>query len=317
MAVFTCLVTRAVHLEVAHNLSTDSCVMAIRRFVRRRGPPIEIFSDNGTNFVGANNELVKQIKTINSECAETFTDARTKWSINPPSAPHMGGVWERMVRSVKEAIRALDDGRKLNDEILMTVLAEAEGFINSRPLTYMPQESADSEAITPNHFLLGNSSGAQDPLRTPVDLAATLRSSYQRSQFLSDAIWKRWLKEYFPTLNKRSKWFSDGKPVQVGDLVYVAEGSRRTWMRGKVMQVITGKDGRVRQAIIRTAGDKELKRPVAKLAVMEVGGSGSCTEPRDPHQDLRGGGCSGTTVPPNRSEHVCQIDRSIKRQSQM
>ncbi|XP_062703806.1 uncharacterized protein LOC134286238 [Aedes albopictus] len=296
VAVFTCLVTRAIHLEVAHNLSTDSCIMAVRRFVRRRGPPVEIFSDNGTNFVGASNELAKQIKHINNECAETFTDARTKWTFNPPSAPHMGGVWERMVRSVKEAIRALDDGRKLNDEILLTVLAEAEGFINSRPLTYMPQGSADGEAITPNHFLLGRSSGMQDPLRTPVDLASALRSSYQRSQFLSDAVWQRWLKEYFPTLNKRSKWFTDGKPVQVGDLVYVAEGSRRTWVRGQVMQVIVGSDGRVRQAIIRTAGGKELKRPVVKLAVMEVAGSESFTDPKGPHQDPRGGGCSGTTA---------------------
>lgn len=250
VAVFTCLVIRAVHLELAYSLSTDSCVMAVRRFIRRRGPPVEIFSDNGTNFVGASNELKEQIRSINCECANTFTDARTKWTFNPPSAPHMGGVWERMVRSVKEAIRALDDGRKLNDEILITVLAEAEGFINSRPLTYMPQESADYEAITPNHFLLGNSSGAQDPLKAPADMAAALRSSYQRSQLLSDAVWNRWLKEYFPTMNKRSKWLAESKPVQVGDLVYVAEGNRRAWVRGRIQQVIPGSDGRIRQAIV-------------------------------------------------------------------
>ena len=296
VAVFTCLVTRAVHLEVAYNLSTDSCILAVRRFVRRRGPPVEIFSDNGTNFVGASNELKEQIRCINIDCADTFTDARTKWTFNPPSAPHMGGVWERMVRSVKEAIRALDDGRKLNDEILQTVLVEAEGFINSRPLTYMPQGSADFEAITPNHFLLGNSSGAQDPLRAPVDMAAALRSSYQRSQFLSDAVWNRWLKEYFPTLNKRSKWFAESKPVQVGDLVYVAEGTRRTWLRGIVQQVIMGRDGRIRQAVVRTAGGKELKRPIVKLAVMEVAGSESCKNPVGSHHDPRGGGCSGTTA---------------------
>ncbi|XP_058819112.1 uncharacterized protein LOC131681975 isoform X2 [Topomyia yanbarensis] len=293
VAVFTCLVTRAVHLEVAHCLSTDSCIMAVRRFIRRRGSPVEICSDNGTNFVGASNELIKQIKNINNGCADTFTDARTKWTFNPPSAPHMGGVWERMVRSVKEALRALDDGRKLNDEILLTVLTEAECFINSRPLTYMPQESAGEEAITPNHFILGSSSAAHDPLRTPVDWAAALRSSYQRSQYLSEAAWNRWLKEYFPTLNKRPKWFEESKPVQVGDLVYVAEGSRRTWIRGKVQQVIVGSDGRIRQAVVRTSSGRELKRPVVKLAVMEVAAGGFCEEPSNPHQDPRGGGCSG------------------------
>ncbi|XP_058817628.1 uncharacterized protein LOC131680927 [Topomyia yanbarensis] len=265
VVVFTCLVTRAVHLEVAHCLFTDSCIMAVRRFVRKRGSPAEICSDNGTNFVGASNELIKQIKDINSECADTFTDARTKWTFNPPSAPHMGGVWERMMRSVKEAMRALDDGRKLNDEILLTVLAETEGFINSRPLTYMPQESADSEAITPNHFTLGNSSGAHDKFRTPVDLA-------------------------------RSKWFTESKPVRVGGLVYVAEGDRRTWVRGKVQQVIAGNDGRVRQAIVRTAGGRELKRPVVKLAVMEVTAAESYEEFDGPRQDPRGGGCSGITA---------------------
>ncbi|XP_062534843.1 uncharacterized protein LOC134204024 [Armigeres subalbatus] len=296
VAVFTCLVTRAVHLEVAHNLSTDSCIMAIRRFVRKRGPPVEICSDNGTNFVGASNELAEQIRNINGECADTFTDARTKWTFNPPSAPHMGGVWERMVRSVKEAMRALDDGRRLNDEILLTVLAEAESFINSRPLTYMPQVSTDTEAITPNHFILGSSSGAQDPLGTPTNWASALRSSYQRSQFLSDAVWNRWLKEYFPTLNKRSKWFAESKPVKVGDLVYVADGHRRAWIRGKVQQVIFGSDGRIRQAIVRTASGRELKRPVVKLAIMEVTSGESYEDLTGPQQDSQGGGCSGTTA---------------------
>ncbi|XP_062538847.1 uncharacterized protein LOC134207144 [Armigeres subalbatus] len=95
VAVFTCLVIRAIHLEVAYDLSSESCIMAIRRFTRRRGSPVQIFSDNGTNFVGANRELHKQ---INVECAGTYTDARTKWSFNTPSAPHMGGVWERMLK---------------------------------------------------------------------------------------------------------------------------------------------------------------------------------------------------------------------------
>lgn len=93
VVVFTCLVVRAVHLQLAYSLTTDSCIMAIRRFTRRWGSPVEIFTDNGTNFIGANRELQEQIKRINDECCETFTDARTKWSFNPPAAPHMGGVW--------------------------------------------------------------------------------------------------------------------------------------------------------------------------------------------------------------------------------
>ncbi|XP_058817250.1 uncharacterized protein LOC131680552 [Topomyia yanbarensis] len=295
VAVFTCLVVRAIHLEVSFDLSTDSCIMAIRRFVRRRGSPVEIFSDNGTNFVGASRELQEQIKQINAGCAETFTDARTKWTFNPPSAPHMGGVWERMVRSVKVAMRAIDDGRKLTDEILLTVLAEVEGFINARPLTYMPQDSTEHEALTPNHFLFGNTSGAHEPITMPTKPGEALRSGFKRSQYLADAIWDRWLKEYFPTINKRSKWLEEVKPVRVGDLVYIAEGNRRTWVRGKIEEVIVASDGRIRQAMVRTASGM-LKRPVAKLAVMELGvSSESEKEENEHHPDSPGGGCSGNT----------------------
>ncbi|XP_053699197.1 uncharacterized protein LOC128746180 [Sabethes cyaneus] len=221
IAVFTCLVVRAVHLEVAFNLSTESCISAIRRFVCRRGSPIEIVTDNGTNFVGASRELQKQ---INADCAATFTDAKTRWTFNPPSAPHMGGVWERMVRSVKEAMRALDNGKKLTDETLATVICEVEEFINTRPLTYMAQGIGEGEALTPNHFVKGSSSGISDALKLPVSLAEALRNSYQRSQYLANEAWGRWLKEYLPSVNRRTKWFDDVRSVKVGDLVYVAEG---------------------------------------------------------------------------------------------
>ncbi|XP_055527780.1 uncharacterized protein LOC129720338 [Wyeomyia smithii] len=123
VALFTCLTIRAVHLEIAYSLSTDSCISCFRRFVGRRGAPLEVYSDNGTNFVGAERVLMRQIK---SDMAEAFTNANTKWLFNPPSAPHMGGVWERMVRSVKAAIESIDTGRKLNDEGFLTLLIEAE-----------------------------------------------------------------------------------------------------------------------------------------------------------------------------------------------
>ncbi|XP_062538650.1 uncharacterized protein LOC134206923 [Armigeres subalbatus] len=111
VALFTCMTTRAVHLEVAYSLTTESCKMAIRRFVKRRGSPSEIFSDNGTNFVGANRDLMRE---LNAGCADTFTSAKTRWTFNPPSAPHMDGAWERMVRSVKDAMKAfIDDGRNV------------------------------------------------------------------------------------------------------------------------------------------------------------------------------------------------------------
>ncbi|XP_058820314.1 uncharacterized protein LOC131682669 [Topomyia yanbarensis] len=267
IALFTCLTTRAVHLEVAHSLTTQACVMAIRRFTCRRGVPLEIFSDNGTNFKGASKEVVKRIY---ADCDETFTDATTRWNFNPPSAPHMGGAWERLVRSVKAALSELDDGRKLTDEILLTTLAEAEDLVNSRPLTYIPIELGAEAALTPNHFLRSSVAGDVTQSVRKSDQAQALRDSYKRSQYLADQIWKRWISEYLPTLNQRSKWHDESDPVEVGDIVYIVdENSRKGWVRGIVTTVFKSKDGRIRQALVRTTKG-EMKRPVAKLAVLEV-----------------------------------------------
>ncbi|XP_058811097.1 uncharacterized protein LOC131675992 [Topomyia yanbarensis] len=156
IALFTCLTVRAVHLEVAYSMSTASCISCIRRFVSRRGSPIEFFTDNGTNFQGADRILREQ---INQGLSATFTNTSTKWTFIPPGAPHMGGAWERLVRSVKAAMGdAYADG-KLDDEGLLTLVTEVECLVNTRPLTYLPLDSEESEALTPNHFLIGSSSG--------------------------------------------------------------------------------------------------------------------------------------------------------------
>ncbi|XP_055584730.1 uncharacterized protein LOC129737593 [Uranotaenia lowii] len=271
IVLFCCLSIRAIHLEVAYKLDTDSCIMAIRRFVLRRGPPIAFFSDNGTNFKAASKELEFQIKCIDTACANVFTNARTRWSFNPPSAPHMGGVWERLVRSAKETMKALTTETRMNDEVLLTVIAESEEIINARPLVYVPQDSANAEAITPNHFTRGSSSGLKDPSIAPTNQAAALRSLYKRSQFIADELWKRWLKEYIPSLNVRTKWLEEAKPLRKGDLVFITDDLKRNgWIRGQIEDVILGRDGQVRQAWVRTSTGV-YKRPVVKLAVIEVG----------------------------------------------
>ncbi|XP_055551044.1 uncharacterized protein LOC129733299 [Wyeomyia smithii] len=146
IALFTCLVMRAVHVEVTYGLTTQSCLMAIRRFMGRRGPPTEFFSDNGTNLRGASKEVVKTIHDVAKDCAEELTNAQTRWSFNPPATPHMGGVWERLVRSVKEALTVLNERKRLTDEILQTSIVEAEDIINSRPLTYVSQQSGETRS---------------------------------------------------------------------------------------------------------------------------------------------------------------------------
>ncbi|XP_055590700.1 uncharacterized protein LOC129742784 [Uranotaenia lowii] len=267
VALFTCLTVRAVHLEPVHSLTTESCIAAIRRFIGRRGAPAEVHSDNGTNFQGAEKILRQQ---INSGVEATFTNTTTTWHFIPPAAPHMGGAWERMVRSVKQALLdAYHD--KLDDEKLQTLLVEAESIVNSRPLTYLPLDSAESEAITPNHFLLGSSDGVCQPIVETECSSKLLSYSWSQLQKQLNTFWKRWTLEYLPTLTKRTKWFGETKPIEAGALVVLVEGSRRNgWTRGRVLQLITNPDGRCRQALVQTR-DGVFRRPLSRLAVLEVG----------------------------------------------
>ncbi|XP_058455592.1 uncharacterized protein LOC131432955 [Malaya genurostris] len=294
VVLFTCLVIRAVHVEVAHSLTTQSCLMAIRRFICRRGTPIEFFSDNGTNLRGASKEIVGICYTIGLDCADEFTNAQTKWTFNPPAAPHMGGVWERLVRSIKEALQALNNGRRLTDEILQTSIVEAEEMVNSRPLTYVSEQSSEAEVLTPNKFLRNFSPIDRDALPSPVKAAEALRDSFKRSQELAEEMWKRWITEYIPTVNQRTKWFKESRPLKAGDLVYVVEGtSRKSWVRGIVEQPIVAGDGRIRQALVRTKNGV-FKRAAVNLAVLELDDGNTGLETGS-QPGLRAGEMFGTT----------------------
>lgn len=186
IALFTCLTTRAVHLEVAHSLSTESCKQAIRRFIGRRGAPVEIRSDRGTNFVGANNDLRKEMIEMDRQLAETFTNTNTRWVFNPPAAPHMGGAWERLVRSVKTAMAAIQTTEIPKEEALATFIVEAESIVNFRPFTFIPLETEQQEALTPNHFLLLSSTGVKQSPKTLLEPKMVCRGSWELCRSMVD-----------------------------------------------------------------------------------------------------------------------------------
>ncbi|XP_055610812.1 uncharacterized protein LOC129757562 [Uranotaenia lowii] len=269
---FTCLTVRAIHLEVAASLTTDSCKKAIRRFIARRGAPEEIYSDHGTNFQGARRELREEIKKLNEVLGSTFTDARTQWFFIPPAAPHMGGCWERMVRSVKTALAAIPINDKLDDESLMTFMAEAEHMINSRPLTFIPIRTECEESLTPNHFLMLGSKGVKQGIKEHVEMGKALRGSWNLIQSTLQIFWKKWTVSYLPTITRRTKWFENVRPIQQGELVVlVDENIRNRWLRGRVMQTYPGPDGVARQADILTSKGILKNRPFTKLALLDVG----------------------------------------------
>lgn len=268
---FTCFNTRAVHIELAASLSTDSSILAIRRMAARRGYPRRIHSDNATNFHGADKELKASVKAIleDERITEGFSSVGVEWRFNPPDAPHMGGVWERLVRSIKVALYATLNSRAPKEEVLLTLLAEAENIVNSRPLTHVSLSQDEEEALTPNHFLLGSSNGLPKPGRfTDDDLS--LRKQWRIAQRLTDHFWTRWIKEYLPSLQTRTTWPRDeGQKIEVGDIVLIVDKNspRNTWPRGKIIQVIPGSDGRVRIADVATRGGT-LRRPASKIIVL-------------------------------------------------
>lgn len=264
--IFTCLTTRAVHLEVAKSLSADSFLLVLRCFMGRRGLPKRIYCDNGTNYHGAESELQKQLlENIKSQANIEF--ARVEWSFNPPAAPHMGGAWERLIRSVKIGLRKALPERLPSDEMLRTCLIDIEAIINSRPLTYVSSDTDQLEALTPHHFLLGCSSGIK-PWGKFTDDTNYLRSEWKQQQYVSQIFWQRWTLEYLPEISHRTKWYDKVKPLEIGDVVAVVENNiPNSWQLGRISDVTRSSDGNVRQATVHTSSGY-LKRPGCKLAVL-------------------------------------------------
>jgi len=216
--VFTCLTFRAVHLEIAGDLSTDCFIMALRRFTSRRGNPVTIWSDNGTNFVGANQELKVALKGLNqSTIVNQTVNSNIRWKFIPPSSPWMGGAWESLVKVTKKALETIINHKPVYEEQLHTVLVEVEATVNSRPLTALSDDVNDFSALTPNHFLHGKCLSNQIPGVDESNM--NIRKRWKVVQAIAEHFWKRFTKEYLPSLNVRRKWNRIQRNVKVNDLV--------------------------------------------------------------------------------------------------
>ena len=261
---FTCLTSRAVHIETADLLETDSFINALRRFIARRGPVREIRSDQGTNIVGAQTELKKALEEMDHDgiqrhlSKEFNADWVIRWKQNPPAASHMDGVWERQIRSVRSILSALmrEHGHALDDESLRTLLAEVECIINSRPLTVPSSDPGDLDPLTPSHLLTMTSKIVMPPPGNFQKTDVYLRRRWKRVQYLSNVFWSRWRKEYVQSLQR-------------GDLVLIADDQlpRHRWNMARVVDVHPDSKGRVRSVKVATA-TTTLERPIQKLVLI-------------------------------------------------
>jgi len=274
LSVFVCFATKATHIEVVTELSTDAFMAAFRRFIGRRSRPTEMHSDNGTNFVGAEKELKLllaqeefQQGMIKGALAEGIT-----WKFIPPAAPHQGGLWEAAVKSLKYHLKRVVGENALTYEELNTVVIQVEAQLNSRPLGPMSDDLDSLEILTPGHFLVGQEiNRAPDP--SLLHLKENRLSRWQLLQKFQQEFWQKWHQEYLTSLQKRQKWLQRQTNIRVGQLVLLKEENATplNWKRGIVTQVHPGADGQVRVVTVKTS-DGELKRPVVKVVVLDVEG---------------------------------------------
>ena len=267
ICLFVCMATKAVHLELAGDLSSESYIAALSRFIARRGLCTDIFCDNGTNFRGAHNEsreILQALRSSYPHVADYLSSKEIHYHFNPPSAPWMGGLWESAVKAAKNHLRDLSQ-RLLTFEEMSTLLARIEAILNSRPLCPLGT-SPDSLYLTPGHFLVGRS--LVQPLEPDLlDLPTSHLSRWQGVQQAAQRFWRIWSTRYLHTLMERQKWSTPRPPLNIGDVVIILRSQSRPmeWPLGRVMELHEGADGVARSATVQTA-QGVLVRPVARLA---------------------------------------------------
>ncbi|XP_046399958.1 uncharacterized protein LOC124166473 [Ischnura elegans] len=269
IVVFICLVTRAIHLEIVTDLTTDSFLAAYHRFTGRRGHCSILYSDNATTFRGAAkeiNRLFAATSKLTAEVALQIAKEGTSWTFIPPRAPHFGGIWEAAVRSFKHHLKRVLGDNTLTYEELSTLLVQIEACLNSRPLTYINSELNDFVILTPGHFLIGSSLLAPPEPFMEDDLQKTFGSRWKQMACMRNSFWKTWRKDILHQMQQRNKWLKPIRNLREGDIVILKDelSPPTRWPIGRITKLHPGPDGLVRVATVKTA-TMELIRPIVKL----------------------------------------------------
>lgn len=271
--IFNCLASRASHIEVAHSLDISSFINVLRRFLSRRGQVESLRSDNGTNLVGSEKELKLQLKYWNQERIYEFLRQKNiKWTFQPPTASHFGGVWERQIRTIRKLLSTLllEQPIKLTDDSLSTLFCEIEAMLNSRPLTPVSSDPDDLEALTPNHLLL-QKKGLLFPPGVFCKDDLYVKRRWRQAQYLANVFWSRWKREYLVSLNQRKKWTRIKPNVKIGDLVLLCDVNlpRNLWPLGRIVTCYESSDGLIRSVKVKTVSGV-YDRPITKIVSLEV-----------------------------------------------
>lgn len=248
LCVFVCFKVKAVHLELVTDLSTEAFILALRRFISRRGKPREIYCDNGTNFVGASRAI------FNLASVSDLVNEGIKFRHSPAYSPHFGGLYESAVKSAKFHMKRVIGNTHLTYEELSTLFIQIEAILNSRPITPLSSDPNDLSPLTPGHFLVGRplTSLPSPDLQevNPNRLHRFARIEQARQHF-----WSRWSREYICELQQRTKWQLRQPDIKPDQLVLIRDDSTppMKWPLGRVTAVYPGSDGACRVADIKTS----------------------------------------------------------------
>lgn len=273
---FTCLSTRAVHLEVLESMDASCCINALRRFFSVRGPAKQFRSDCGTNFVAASKELGLSSKTATEPSMKAFLqDSGCTWVFNSPHSSHMGGSWERMIGVARRILDSLLSGigpQRLTHEVLTTFMCEVAAIMNARPLVPVSSDP-DSPIILTPASLLTQKLGVSPTPQGDFEEKDLYKRQWRRVQHLANSFWHRWRKEYLSTLQGRRKWCSTRPNLQDGDIVLLkdSQARRNHWPMGVVVKTYPSSDGRVRKADVKVVKDgvcKSYLRPITDMVLL-------------------------------------------------
>ncbi|KAK5856900.1 hypothetical protein PBY51_010180 [Eleginops maclovinus] len=280
IALFTCAVTRAVHLELVSDQSTETFLLALKRFIARRGLCKVIYSDNAKTFKIADQDLKELWKAIKDpELLQFFSERGITWRFIAERAAWWGGFWERLVRSVKTCLKKVLGRASLNFEEMCTVLTEVEATLNSRPLTFVHNEVDEPQPLTPAHFLVGKRLTSLPPKPFPAETQhptankAEITRRWKYRQRLTTSFWNAWRKDYLLDLKSAHRCDTPTPtPLKVGDVVLIGEDHtpRQTWKLGRIKELFPGRDGLVRSCSVRTTSGTLLRRPIQLLYCLEI-----------------------------------------------
>ncbi|XP_028415553.1 uncharacterized protein LOC114538695 [Dendronephthya gigantea] len=269
LVLYACSLTRAVHLELLKSLEVVEFIPSLKRLIARRGRPQVIYSDNATTFKAAEKWLKQARK---DERFHAFlADKEISWRFNLSRAPWWGGQFERLIGIFKRSFyKSIGNGNLIWDE-LCDVILDIEVAMNNRPLGYL-EDDVEHPVLTPNKLLQINPSVV--PEVQPHHLESIdLRKRAKQLRRCKESMWQRWTREYVRGLRKRHRQGKANKSLhpEVGDAVIIQDEAknRNHWKMGIVEELISGRDGIVRGAKVRTAISK-LERAIQHLYPLEL-----------------------------------------------